>query len=52
VAKLLLPFNTRGGTSTADYSGYGNDGLVKGATWVANGRVGGGYSFDGKTMPS
>jgi len=48
VAKLLLPFNTRGGTSTADYSGYGNDGLVKGATWVANGRVGGGYSFDGK----
>ena len=48
VAKLLLPFDTRGATSTTDYSGFGNNGIVKGATWVPNGKVGGAYSFDGK----
>ncbi len=47
-ANLLLPFNTRDETLTKDYSGFGNDGVVKGATWVPNGIVGGAYSFDGK----
>ena len=47
-AQLLLPFDTRDETSTADYSGNGNDGAVVGASWVSNGRVGGAYSFDGK----
>jgi hypothetical protein len=48
VTRLLLPFDTRDETSTKDYSGFGNDGEVIGATWVPNGIVGGAYSFDGK----
>jgi hypothetical protein len=48
VANLLLPFDTRSETTTKDYSGYGNDGVVKGAVWTPNGIVGGAYSFDGK----
>jgi hypothetical protein len=48
VANLLLPFDTRDETSTKDYSGYGNNGVVKGAVWTENGIVGGAYSFDGK----
>ncbi len=48
ITKLLLPFDTRGETSTTDYSGFGNNGAVKGATWTPNGKVGGAYSFDGK----
>jgi hypothetical protein len=48
VANLLLPFDTRDETLTKDYSGYGNDGVVKGAVWTENGIVGGAYSFDGK----
>jgi hypothetical protein len=48
VDKLLLPFDTRNETLTADYSGYGNDGEVNGAVWVPNGVVGGAYLFDGK----
>ena len=48
VAQLLLPFDTRNETSTEDYSGFGNDGQVIGATWVPNGITGGAYSFDGK----
>ncbi|MCJ7610294.1 FG-GAP-like repeat-containing protein, partial [Candidatus Bathyarchaeota archaeon] len=48
VAQLLLPFDTRGEGTTADYSGFGNAGKVIGATWVPNGRVGGAYLFDGK----
>ena len=47
IAQLLLPFDTRDETSTADYSGFNNDGIVRGATWVPNGKVGGAYSFDG-----
>ena len=34
--------------ATKDYSSYGNNGNVIGATWTANGKVGGAYSFDGK----
>ena len=48
VANLVLPFNTRNGTTTKDYSAYGNNGNVIGATWTPNGKVGGAYSFDGK----
>jgi len=48
VANLLLPFDTRNETMTKDYSGFGNNGIVKGAVWTANGKVGGAYSFDGK----
>ena len=47
VANVLLPFNTRNATTAKDYSGNGNDGVVKGATWTPNGIVGGVYSFDG-----
>jgi hypothetical protein len=47
VANLQLPFNLRSGTSTKDYA-YGNNGIVKGATWVPNGIIGGAYSFDGQ----
>ena len=48
VANLILPFDTRNETLTKDYSGFGNNAVVKGATWTPNGRVGGAYSFDGK----
>ncbi len=47
VANLQLPFDLRSATSTKDYA-YGNNGIVKGATWVPNGIVGGAYSFDGQ----
>jgi hypothetical protein len=30
-----------------DYSGYGNNGTVTGATWTSQGAVGGAYLFDG-----
>jgi hypothetical protein len=30
-----------------DYSGYNNNGAIKGATWISNGVVGGAYSFSG-----
>ena len=48
VAQLLLPFDTGDETSTVDYSGNNNDGIVKGAVWVPDGVVGGAYMFDGK----
>jgi len=48
VAQLLLPFDVRSDSSTTDYSGFGNNGVIKGANWVPNGQVGGAYSFDGK----
>ncbi|MFH2020793.1 MAG: DUF2341 domain-containing protein, partial [archaeon] len=45
---LYMPFE--GGsnsTYTKDYSGYGNNGAVSGATWNrTGGKVGGGYEFD------
>jgi len=46
-ANLLLPFDTENWTVVRDYSGYGNDGTVKGATWTEYGVVGGAYVFDG-----
>ena len=48
VAQVLLPFDTQDETSTKDYSGFGNNGNVIGATWVPDGVVGGAYHFDGK----
>ena len=48
VANLLLPFDTQNETMTKDYSGFGNNGIVKGAAWTENGIVGGAYSFDGR----
>jgi hypothetical protein len=48
LAQLLLPFDTRNETLTKDYSGYGNDGVIKGAVWVPDGIMGGAYMFDGK----
>jgi hypothetical protein len=50
---LQVPFDTEvpsisGSTgSTRDYSGYNNNGQVNGATWIKDGVVGGGFSFDG-----
>ncbi len=35
-------------TRTKDYSGHGNDATVNGATWTADGLVGGAYVFDGQ----
>jgi hypothetical protein len=54
LANLNLPFESKpnadavysGYAVTKDYSGYGNDGTVFGATWT-KGVVGGGFSFDG-----
>jgi len=43
LTNLLLPFSI----NADDYSGYGNDGTVNGATWTSSGVVGGAYSFDG-----
>jgi hypothetical protein len=48
VANVVLPFDTRNETVAKDYSAYGNNGNVVGATWTPNGKVGGCYSFDGK----
>ncbi|NTV24305.1 MAG: LamG domain-containing protein, partial [Nanoarchaeota archaeon] len=48
---LYLPFEGADGkesTNATDYSGYGNNGTVFGATWNrTGGKVGGGYTFDG-----
>ncbi len=54
LANLNLPFESKpnanavycGYAVTKDYSSYGNDGTVFGATWT-EGIVGGGFSFDG-----
>ena len=55
IANLILPFESMtdpeleysGFAYTQDYSGYGNDGNVFGASWTDEGIVGGAYSFDG-----
>ncbi len=46
-ANLNMPFETNSKTIATDYSGYGNNGEVYGATWTNEGVVGGAYSFDG-----
>ena len=40
-------FNAGSGTTAADSSGQGNNGVVNGATWTTGGRYGGGLVFDG-----
>ena len=47
IANLMLPFDTDNLTTAKDYSGYGNNGQIHGATWTSNGKVGGAYRFDG-----
>ena len=45
-----MPFENNGtdSTNSTDYSGYGNNGTVVGATWNrTGGKVGGAYEFDG-----
>ena len=43
----LDEFTVRCPTRAMDYSGYGNDAAVIGATWTEDGVVGGAYRFDG-----
>jgi len=40
-------FDETEGTTAVDYSGHYHYGIVNGATWVANGRVGGALDFGG-----
>jgi hypothetical protein len=53
LTNLQMPFNTEiplymgSNSTTKDYSGYGNDGTVLGATWTEDGVVGGAANFDG-----
>ena len=48
-ANLVMPFETNSSTTAQDYSGFGNDGVVSGATY-ADGLVGGAYNFDGNDL--
>ena len=43
---LYFDFNTYNGSTVSDLSGYGNDGIVSGATFLAT-DCGGNYQFDG-----
>jgi len=45
-ATLVMPFDAEDATVT-DYAGYDNNGTVNGATWTADGKIGGCYIFDG-----
>jgi uncharacterized repeat protein (TIGR02543 family) len=45
-ATLVMPFDTNA-TPVVDYAGYNNNGTVNGATWTADGKIGGCYIFDG-----
>jgi len=44
---LYYPMNANAGAAMADSSGNSHTGVVQGATYVANGKYGGAYSFDG-----
>jgi hypothetical protein len=48
IAVLNMPFEADGGQNATDYSGYGNNGTNKGATWNASGGYDGkgAYKFD------
>jgi uncharacterized repeat protein (TIGR02543 family) len=46
---LYLPFESNSLTTANDYSGYNNDGVVSGASWISQGVIGGGYSFAGSS---
>ncbi len=47
LAELILPFDTNNELIAKDYSGYDNNATVVATDWVANGKVGGAYYFDG-----
>ena len=44
---VLMLFDTENSTIAKDYSGNGYDGIINGATWTEDGKVGGGYYFSG-----
>ena len=41
------PFDEEADNTARDYSGLGNDGIVFGALWTPEGKIGGALSFDG-----
>ena len=45
---LYFPFDEGTGDTVPDKSGYKNDGIIDGAEWVKDGKVGSALSFDGK----
>ncbi len=47
LTNLLLAFDDNDSWVVRDYSPYGNNGVVHGATWRSDGILGGAYSFDG-----
>ena len=46
---LALTFDEGGGQAVADRSGQGNDAKIDGKTGWIDGKIGGGFQFDGKT---
>ncbi len=44
---LHYPFDVNHGAAVVDQSPYGNDGIVNGATWIADGVVNGAMRFNG-----
>jgi hypothetical protein len=46
---LYYPFNPGSDKNTADKSGKSGFGVVHGATWTADGKVGGAFVFDGRS---
>jgi len=49
IYEVLLPFDTQSNSISKDYSGNGYNATVGGAIWIASGKVGGAYSFDGNS---
>ena len=47
LTNLLLTFDENSSQIVKDYSPYGNDGVIHGATWTSDGIIGGAYYFDG-----
>ncbi|MEM2130828.1 MAG: DUF2341 domain-containing protein, partial [Candidatus Bathyarchaeia archaeon] len=50
LTNLLMSFDLNNSATVKDYSGYGNNGVIQGATWINNGVVGGAYRFDGDDL--
>jgi hypothetical protein len=47
LTNLQMTFDTDNKLAAKDYSPYGNNGTINGATWTPNGLSGGAYDFDG-----
>jgi len=47
IAFLNMPFNTNDSSIAKDYSTFGSNGTINGATWTPSGKIGGAYVFDG-----